>query len=431
LIFRRLWACGFLAASLLLAAAGNGRADESAPPIAAQPARAFLESIGMNTHLAWRDKSYSLPDGSRDVGKIARLLAYLGVTRIRNSAAVPWLRDEFRDLARTGTRLDLIISDDKDAEPLAQQVGDLVPLAPFLIGIEGPNEADLGPQAFEGEHGPAAVRALQRRLYALIRETPALDGVPILETSIGHPDVLAQYAGMANADRNNMHSYFFRFDLPMASELAMRIASTRPIAPGKPVVTTETGWPTRGAPGAYVPEPVRAIMVLDDLLDQFRAGVLQTYIYQLIDEPPSRDFYGMFLEDGTPKPAAVALHNLTRILADPRPLASARSLPLGVSGLPPTGAYLLLEKGDGSFWLAVWNGAPFWNPGASTTIDVPDAPMTVQTPGMRRACLYDPLRGTSATAQDNDAGRFTIAVPLSPLIVALRPGTGSCPRIGA
>ncbi len=385
----------------------------------ALPAAAFIASIGVNTHTAWRDKAYALPDGAHDVRKVERLLAYLGVTQIRDAFGAAWMLNEYRELGRAGIRLDLIVSHEQGAEPLASLVGELAAVAPLLIGIEGPNEADLHPEGFEGEHGPAAARALQKRLYALIRARPKLDGVPVLETSIGHPDALPNYAGIANADRNNMHSYFFEFNRPMASELATRLEQTRPVAPGKPVVTTETGWPTVGDPGGYVPEPVQAVMVLDDLLDQFKAGVLQTYVYQLIDEPESKDYYGLFTENGMPKPAAVALRNLIRILSDPKGGTRAGSLPLSVSGLPPTGATLLLEKADGSFWLVLWNGPPIWDAGGSRAMAVADAPVTVRATGMRRACVYDPLRGTSAMKLDDAAGTFAIAVSVHPLIMAL------------
>jgi hypothetical protein len=58
---------------------------------------------------------------------------------------------------------------------------------------------------------------------------------------------------------------------------------------------------------------------------------------------------------------------------------------------------------------------------------VADVPVTVQASGMRRACVYDPLRGTSATPLDDAGGTFSISVTVHPLIMALhKDAEGSC-----
>jgi hypothetical protein len=415
-------------ATLLLALAPTFTfaADGTAPQKRA--AADFLGYLGVATHTAWTGtSSYGRADGTRDIAKVERLLAFLGVSRIRDGVGNAWMLSEYRELGRQGIRLNLLISTEKNTEPVGLQIAGLATLAPFLIGIEGPNEPDLRGETFEGLNGPAASRALQQRIFALVRGNPTLNSVPVVETSIGHAENFKDYAGMAHADLGNMHSYFFDFGKPIAAELPERMAQVQTIAPGKPMVTTETGWPTKGSPGGYVTPPAQAILVLDVLLDEFKAGVLQAYVYQLIDVPEATDYYGLFLEDGTPKPAAVALHNLTRILADAKRPTAPRAAAVTVAGLPATGQSLLLAKSDGSDWLVLWNELPVWDAAASRVLAPPAALVTVRAPAASRACLYDPLAGTAGTPLGGADDGFAVAVTTHPVIISLQTkSVGGC-----
>ena len=82
------------------------------------------------------------------------------------------------------------------------------------------------------------------------------------------------------------------------------------------------GWHTTGnrQDASSVSEGVQAKYLLDGLLDASKAGNVKTYLYELLDQNTgdgiSENNFGLFHSDGTPKPAATAVHNLVAILDD-------------------------------------------------------------------------------------------------------------------
>ena len=70
-----------------------------------------------------------------------------------------------------------------------------------------------------------------------------------------------------------------------------------------------------------ISETVQAKCTLTTLLDAYQKGVAKTYLYELIDDAAIRStsleaHFGLFNADGSPKLAAMAIHNLTKILSD-------------------------------------------------------------------------------------------------------------------
>jgi hypothetical protein len=90
-------------------------------------------------------------------------------------------------------------------------------------------------------------------------------------------------------------------------------------------VITETGYydEPRNPYGSGVDNITAAKLTLNLLLDAASQGVSRTFLYQLRSAYPdpgdtNTDVeYGLFRKDNSPKPMAVAIHNLTTILADP------------------------------------------------------------------------------------------------------------------
>ncbi len=73
--------------------------------------------------------------------------------------------------------------------------------------------------------------------------------------------------------------------------------------------------------------------------------------------------FGLFLADGTPKPSALAVHNLLSLLRDDG-AASFTPGQLGytLSGMPGTADDLLFQRSDGTFMLVLWDDANGWDP---------------------------------------------------------------------
>jgi hypothetical protein len=84
---------------------------------------------------------------------------------------------------------------------------------------------------------------------------------------------------------------------------------------------TELGYEVGAWDATYgVDLSTQAKNVLNATLDAYQGGVERTFIYMLNDYTWSstnvRSFNGIFYPDGSAKPAADALHNLTSLLAD-------------------------------------------------------------------------------------------------------------------
>jgi hypothetical protein len=150
---------------------------------------------------------------------------------------------------------------------------------------------------------------------------------------------------------------------------------------GKPVVATETGYhnsihnshrsahpsTTERTAGIYLPRL---------FLEYFRVGVERTYTYELFDEGTSNDqedHFGLFRSDGSAKPAALALGNLTKILGDSPAASTTAPGSLAYSLSDPSAGpggtdvhHVLLQQSDGSFYLALWRTVSEATPGAGS-----------------------------------------------------------------
>ena len=166
---------------------------------------------------------------------------------------------------------------------------------------------------------------LQRALFAAVRREASLAPVAVYNLALAGTDPAAfgQLGKLAaSADFANSHAYAWYWGTPReALPYLLKFATTS--APSRPIVLTETGYTTLLA-DTYkgVTEDVQAIFVAQTLLDAFMNSVERSFIYELIDEKPDpagadpEQHFGLFRSDGSPKPAATALHNLTAILRE-------------------------------------------------------------------------------------------------------------------
>jgi hypothetical protein len=166
--------------------------------------------------------------------------------------------------------------------------------------------------------------------------------------------------------------------------------------------------------------------MLDGLLDAYLAGDVKTYLYELLDQharSDSEDNFGLFNANGTAKPAAVALHDLTTLLADTGSAAfTPGGLSYSLSGLLATDHSLLLEKSDGTFWLALWNETRLSGPSAPTDVAVPNHTVTLNLAGAAASVtVYDPLSGTAAVQSAGSTQTLQISLPDHPILVEIAP----------
>ncbi len=433
-------------AAILAATGASALAPQAATaaqtkPVAARavPVAAFLDSLGVDTHVS---QGY-------DYRKYIPALQYLGVGVIRDSThEVARLVALHRE---TGVLVDIGNAGDLD-ELLA--AGRTLAAAGALLSFEGANEPNNFPITYDGKKGGGLrswvpVAEFQRALYAAVKRDPALKDYPVFHVSEGGaefdnvglqwltiPDGAGTVmpAGTRYADYANPHNYVIgnchRYLDNQAWQAAdpvldkcwdgLYVEYGRPWARGYPGytpaqlphiprVTTETGWDTVSDPGG---EPVQGKVLVNTYLAQYARGWRYTFIYELGDGEGGGGHQGLFHADWSPKPAATYIHNLTTILAD-EAAAPQRTgtLRYAIANQSPTVHDLLMQKSDGTFELAVWGEQ------VSGSNDV-----VVELGGRHaRISVYDVTVGTAPVRTLAHADRVPLTLSDHALIVEILP----------
>ena len=191
----------------------------------------------------------------------------------------------------------------------------------------------------------------------------------------------------------------------------------------KPVVTTETGyWDDMATPNA-VPESVAARYLPRLLLEQFRKGILRTYIYELCDSPQvgvaADSGYGLIRRDGSRKPAFLAVRNLLQLFTDPGPAVPVVPLDYTVAGGGEDLRDMAFQKRDGTYLLALWIESSGYDVDTRRTVPVPTAPATVRVGGQAGLVRRHVLTNDGSFIETAGDGARTVSMPLSDTLTVL------------
>ncbi|MDP9096890.1 MAG: hypothetical protein M3N26_10135, partial [Pseudomonadota bacterium] len=161
--------------------------------------------------------------------------------------------------------------------------------------------------------------------------------------------------------------------------------------------------------------------------DAAQRGITPTFLYELLDEaadPSNTDpqlHYGLFNADGSPKPVATALHNLTTMLtaANATPgIPPVVSLRLG--NAPETAQTMTLTGAAGTTIVAVWAEPPIWDPITHTEIVAPLVQTEIDLGStVASVQVLDPLAGTRPIASYANVSRLTVSISDHPLLIQL------------
>ncbi len=405
----------------------------------------FLDTLGVNTHIVYKDGAYA------NSAAVARDLSYLGIHHVRENVLNHLGPDtaslgDYQALARIGAKFDLVVSyalpTPAGASFVAQNIAMLDTMAAALpksiVAIEGLNEVNNWPIAsYRGKTGVAAALESQTDLYQAVHADPHLRGVAVYDlTGAGQQP---SFAG--RADFGNHHPYPHNAMQP-AAWIAQGFAQAYSAQGAAKRVITEIGnfslprdWPAGQQwweAGAMlgVDEATQAKSILNTYFSAVAQGVSRTYVYELLDEKP--DFgnalpsmhYGLFRFDNSPKPSAVAIHNLTAILGAPkaRPGVAQPALAYAMAGAPATMQSLLLQKADGRFVLALWNEVPFWMWNGQTSQPMNSAPVPVTVTLAQPATtirIFDPLLSANPITSAADSRDITVGLTDHPTLVEI------------
>ncbi len=320
------------------------------------PSDAVAASAGVNVHLHYADTVYG------DFALIQKLLLDLGVRHIRDGLTDTSWRPYYERhaaLGRQGIRCIFITSPNQSDELLTSfpaRVGE------EFEGYEAPNEYDLS----RDPNWAATLSLFLPRLHRAVQSDPRTAAYPIYGPSITRTESFEPLAGLQQYfDFGNLHNYFGGRNPGTAGwgaggygSIAYAASNARTAWPGRPLVTTETGYYTDLSDPGGIPESVEGIYIPRVVLEQKLHGIDRTYFYELIDEAPEiggvQGSFGLAHRDGSPKPAFSALKNLIALLSDPGPAATLRPLSIQLTGGSPSVHHLLMEKRDGTYLLAFW-----------------------------------------------------------------------------
>lgn len=371
--------------------AGYGGATPSTIPVTlstvdageqALQSDAFVDSVGVQTHLAYDNTGYYTM-----WPYVLSELKASGIRHLRdglwNWASYAPYNAEHQALAAAGIRTTYGISLDYTMTP--QLIESLAFAAGDMEAIEAPNECDAGDNC--GGGGLTGINNVVAFMPYIATAGAALH-VPVIGPSFAIPASYASagdlsslvaysnlhvYYGVANpgnagwgggdAQGNRYGSLAFWMDQATQESTI-------------PVQITETGYVTTppGGNPHTLPEAVTALYTPRTLLLAFNRGVKRTFLYELMDEQASSG-YGLLRSDGSEKPAFTAVKGLLNLLSDPGATFTPGSLNYAVSGGDGTINHTLLQRRDGSYWLALWSeqsgyDASAGQPSAVATQDV-------------------------------------------------------------
>ncbi|HLH81564.1 MAG TPA: glycosyl hydrolase [Chthonomonas sp.] len=405
----------------------------------------FLNSIGVNSAICLRGES---------LDKTMECVRYLGIHWIRSGIEGNPPLDKLIYLhERTGVRYSWGLGSGGTNIPELIKTGEQLAKAGALLAFEGPNEPNNWGITYQGQVGGRnlswlPVAKLQRDLYRAVKSDPLLKKYPvwsISENGAETDNVGLQFltipkrantlmpAGTKYADFANVHNYIYHPNAPgLADNKTWNAADPTSACkvdglyveygltwahhyPGYsetqllslPRVTTETGALIEGA----LTEEVHALNLLTMYLDQFKRGWSYTAVYLLrdrVDEAGNQRF-GFYRPDYTPRKAALYLHNLTTILADPGALHNPGRLAYTIPNEPVTVHDMLLQKSNGTFYLVVWDEQI---EGTSTV----NIQFKEKVPAMK---IYDPTVGTDPIQTLTNVRNIQLTLSNHPVILEI------------
>ena len=212
----------------------------------------------------------------------------------------------------------------------------------------------------------------------------------------------------------------------------------------KPIMSTETGYTTAtkwtpAGPGENRPisEEAMATYVPRLFFEYFTRHIARTYSYELLDQVPDPSFedreahFGLLHNDFTEKPAFSALRNTIDVLEDPGPAFTPATLDFTVDDKGTAILHkALLQKRDGSFYLALWRLQSVWDAATKTPLTPTAEPVTIDVEGgygvsaEYQPTSAQPIASFAPTASTTvDVGAGVTILKLTPIMVTVLPPT--------
>jgi hypothetical protein len=396
-------------------------------PEQARSAFDFVNSIGVNTHLNYFDRTYG------NFPLIERELRSVGIHHLRDGAHLQnadynkALYGRWIELGKIGIRFDVVLDPRSKlgtvTPDLLQQLEDLS--RQTIESFEGPNELDISNMS----GWPAVDRSFQREIYGAARSLPDGSHIRIVGPSLAFAAHGQAFGGsLEGFDEGNLHSYpagkMPSAIFPEQTDLARQAFGN------KPIVITESGYHNalndhNDQPA--VSEQAAAKYIPRLFLEDFSRGVVRTYLYEFMDEAPDPDLrdnqmhWGLIRADGTEKPAFIALERLIGELNDSAEPTAPMKLSWTLSETNTAIHYLLLQKSDGELDLILWHEVSSYD--CKSQKEIVNRPIkSVLTLGAqaRQVKVYEPVTQSEAIKSLANTATVPLSIPDHPVVVSIR-----------
>lgn len=309
---------------------------EEAPPHVAG-ADAFVDSIGVHVRLGEQPESFPV---------VQARLAEAGIRHVSDLSSSRL--ELLASLESIGARTNLAFAVGEDVHAAVASAGTW--LEAVTLGKRGlPSDA----VDWAGE-----VRAWIERSHAALKADAATRSVPIVgpqvadeerRRSLGDLSPFVDFAALGNP---------VSIVPPGGAYLDGMLAVYRPVyGADRPLFVPMFYYRSTRSPDGGGPR-VQAKYVLRAFFENWRRGVVRSYVMQLVDpvarSAPAGDDLGLVAFDGTPKPAFVALRNTVRLLADPGPAYAPAPVGLDLAGDTRDVERVVLRRRDGTVFVALW-----------------------------------------------------------------------------
>jgi hypothetical protein len=414
-------------APIVLASANASSADD------------FVAAIGINTHFSYVNTVYGqyLTMPAANGRTIVSALETLGVRHIRdgsmNTEAGAYRCPIYQQLASAGVDVDAVISNTATTADVADMA---LCLGPALFALEGPNELDavtnFNPAFAQQDVGEMQMlRAARGSAYASAvklfgpttveaqsdKALAAIDG-DVIGASIDYANGQA-YFGDHNPESAGWGG---NFGFGSYGALSTDIASMEFVSPGKPYVSSETGYTDRSTGPTSVTAGAKAAYLLRDLLLHWKLGAKYVYIYELA---PASESWSIMDENLNPKPSYTAVQNLIAILKDPGPPVPSGHLLFSIVAAPDVDQ-LVFRKRDGSYWLVLWQTDPIADANTGTPLTVAPTVANIalaNAPSDLRVYTIDPQSGSATSTRLPSSAAVSLSITTMPEILQIGKST--------
>jgi hypothetical protein len=431
------WTGSAVGASMLgiSSASATPRHALAMPPLTLDPittacADSLVEAMGAGINIQLASSAYG------DLAAVRDAIAYIGLRYAREATVAPSFNPTMAGnqakgwpmLASVGCRMITIMAKADGSQGSVSEIasyhkstfgGDS---GGVLWGIENANEwngvrgtgVGSGVSRLTGKtysdtypRWAEQLTTWQRAMWRQYATDPQLDGLAIVGPALvnatpGNSQVLVGVANAVTGRSTGLHRYTTHSNYHVycgqaaglsqpsvpSWHLDQKVSAMMVQAPNRPWVCTEAGMHnalnssntgfsphSQSAAGIYAPR-----MTLEHLL----RGTYRHWFFGLVDDMPDPNMdnqdnaFGLFNNDWTPKPAAVAAKRMVALFSDPGPTFTPAQTNLTVSGDSRMMLHSLrFGKRDGTTLIALWRDTSVWDYVTQSDLAVPAQTATV------------------------------------------------------